>query len=94
VYPWIGRTIEEYESRASSEARFVKVVDKVLPKITHILNQGAVAERLGHTKESKDEFLNHQYDKIAQSYGSDQPEALALLSAFHQAMRDSSEVAC
>lgn len=86
VFPWIGETLEEYESLGSAEARFVKVIDKVLPKITHILNKGAVSKALGHTNEYKGEFLAHQYEKIAESYGADQPEALRLLKAFHHAM--------
>jgi len=86
VYPWIGETIDEYERLETPEARYVKVVDKVLPKLTHILNQGAVSDRLGHTAESKREFLAHQYDKIAGSYGADQQEALAFLKALHVAM--------
>lgn len=88
MLPWIGRTLEEYESLASPEARFVKTIDKVLPKVTHILNKGAVSIRLGHSKESKNAFLSHQYDKIAGSYGADQPEALALLKAVHTAMME------
>lgn len=88
VYPWIGETIEEYESLTTPEARYVKVVDKVLPKLTHILNNGAVSKRLGHTQESKSEFLTHQYNKIAESYGADQQEALAFLKALHRAMEE------
>ncbi len=89
IFPWIGETLEEYESLASAEARFVKVIDKVLPKITHILNKGAVSRALGHTNESKGEFLAHQYHKIAESYGADQPEALRLLQALNQATIES-----
>jgi putative hydrolase of HD superfamily len=38
VYPWISKMIIEYESLATPEARFVKVLDKAMPKISHILN--------------------------------------------------------
>ncbi len=86
VFPWIGETLEAYESLESPEARFVKVMDKVLPKITHILNKGVVSVRLGHTDEYKESFLAHQYEKVAGSYGADQQEATALLKAFHIAM--------
>lgn len=88
VYPWVGETIAAYESLSEPEARYVKVVDKVLPKLTHILNRGAVSDRLGHTAESKKEFLDHQYGKIAASYGADQHEALAFLKALHVAMQE------
>jgi putative hydrolase of HD superfamily len=38
VYPWITETIRKYEKRADPEAAFVKAVDKLLPKLTHLLN--------------------------------------------------------
>jgi putative hydrolase of HD superfamily len=36
--PWLPRTIAEYEARQTPEARYVKALDKLLPKITHLLN--------------------------------------------------------
>lgn len=36
--PWIANTITRYEHLADPEARFIKVLDKVLPKLTHALN--------------------------------------------------------
>jgi 5'-deoxynucleotidase YfbR-like HD superfamily hydrolase len=36
--PWLAQTIAAYEGLTSPEARFVKALDKLLPKITHILN--------------------------------------------------------
>jgi 5'-deoxynucleotidase YfbR-like HD superfamily hydrolase len=39
--PWICTTIAEYELLRTPEARYVKALDKLLPKITHILNGGA-----------------------------------------------------
>lgn len=83
TYPWLGETIEEYESLKSPEARYIKVFDKILPKITHILNNGAVIGRLGQTKESASEFIHAQTKKILQSYGADQPEAVFLLREIH-----------
>jgi putative hydrolase of HD superfamily len=80
-YPWIHETIEEYESLATPEARFVKVVDKALPKFVHIINQGTTARSLGHTRESATAFHEHQNEKLGKTYGSDQPEAMALLCA-------------
>jgi len=82
TYPWIHKTIEEYESLASPEARFIKVIDKALPKMVHIINEGTTARSLGHTRESASEFHEHQNEKIATTYGSDQPEAVALLKIF------------
>ncbi len=79
--PWIGETIERYESLDTPEARFIKVIDKALPKITNILNGGAAFKKQGHTKETGEAFLADQCEKLGKGYGSDQAEALALLEA-------------
>jgi putative hydrolase of HD superfamily len=84
VYPWITDAIDSYERLDSPEAKFVKVVDKVLPKIVHILNQGATARSLGHDWQSTHEFIVHQYEKLSGSYGADQPEAMELLKCLHE----------
>lgn len=39
--PWVARTIRWYELQHSPEAVFVWAVDKLLPKVCHILNGGA-----------------------------------------------------
>jgi putative hydrolases of HD superfamily len=36
--PWLPETIAEYEALSTPEARYVKALDKVMPKITHIGN--------------------------------------------------------
>ncbi len=38
--PWIDQTIAEYERQQWREARFVRALDKLLPKLTHLLNDG------------------------------------------------------
>lgn len=42
--PWLPITIGAYEGLALPEARFVKALDKLMPKITHMLN-GAIVIR-------------------------------------------------
>ena len=78
-FPWIAETIEAYESLATPEARFVKVFDKALPKLTHVLNDGVVIRELGHTKESVCEFHSAQRTKLQTTYGADQDAAMAFL---------------
>lgn len=85
-FPWVGQTLEEYERLDTPEARFVKVVDKALPKITNILNKGATFTRQGHDKESGTEFLAHQHQTVRESYGKDQEAATALLEAMGREM--------
>jgi putative hydrolase of HD superfamily len=38
VLPWIPRTLADYEQQVMPEARFVRAVDKILPKIVHLLD--------------------------------------------------------
>lgn len=89
AYPWISRTIESYEKLDTPEARYVKVFDKVLPKIVHILNKGVTVRSLGHTSDSTKDFHAYQLNKLRSSYGSDQKEAMELL----QGICDAVEVA-
>lgn len=43
---WIVETLERYERQDCPEAHFVRVLDKVLPKLTHLLNGCAAAKKL------------------------------------------------
>lgn len=90
VYPWIGDTIEEYEQLESREARFVKVMDKVMPKIVHILNKGATVRSLKGTRASTKEFHEHQFGKLSTSYGADQMEAMELLKCINATVQEES----
>jgi 5'-deoxynucleotidase YfbR-like HD superfamily hydrolase len=47
IYPWIGQTIERYELLDTKEARFVKTLDKAMPKITHMFNAREFFKRRG-----------------------------------------------
>jgi hypothetical protein len=84
VYPWITETIVAYERLDCSEARFVKVMDKIMPKVTHLLNGGTTLIRSGLTNAELTHTYNIQLAEIEASYGYDQPEAMAL----YRAMRD------
>lgn len=84
--PWVSETIAAYEQRDTPEARFVKVVDKALPKITNILNGGVTFKGSGHDKESGPAFLVHQREKLSGTYGKDQPQAMALLTSLGEEM--------
>lgn len=84
--PWLGETIDAYERRDTPEARFVKVVDKALPKITNMLNGGVTFKGQKHDAVSGEEFLSHQHEKLSRTYGEDQPEAMLLLKALGERM--------
>ncbi len=46
VFPWITETITRYEKLDTQEARFIKVLDKILPKITVLLNNAKMLNDL------------------------------------------------
>lgn len=71
--PWVPTMIREYESLASPEARFIKVLDKAMPKLTRLLNK-----QTHTTKAEFDAFCEHQIEKMRTSYAHDQDEALQL----------------
>jgi 5'-deoxynucleotidase YfbR-like HD superfamily hydrolase len=79
VYPWIPNMIERYEQLDTKEARFVKTVDKLMHKITHILNKGAyfkVREMDAETMWNNYQMLTRTYEH---KYGAEFPEILALM---------------
>ena len=72
--PWIAHTIYEYEALASEEARYVKIMDKVLPKLTHLLNGGAALREHGFSFEKAHAYHLRQRAQMASEY----PQAAAL----------------
>jgi 5'-deoxynucleotidase YfbR-like HD superfamily hydrolase len=86
VYPWIPRTIEAYESQRTPEARFVKLVDKVMTKLTHALNKGAYM-RNNHTlmAETRTHFTS-QFVELKEKYGTEFPEIIQILQEFTEAV--------
>jgi putative hydrolase of HD superfamily len=51
IFPWIHTTIEAYESLATPEAKFIKAFDKIMPKVTQVLNNGVQFKNLKRTQE-------------------------------------------
>lgn len=79
TFPWVHTMIEEYESLESPEARYVKALDKTMPKITHVLNDASVIHTMNETIESLTASLSKQQEKIKNTYGHDQ-EAVRTLA--------------
>lgn len=74
-FPWLVETIESYERLDTKEALFVKTVDKFMPKITHILNNGAVFKKV--RKNSVDEIttiFESEQTQLNEEYGAHFPE--------------------
>jgi putative hydrolases of HD superfamily len=78
VFPWIHQTIVEYESLSTPEARFVKAIDKVMPKITHILNNGATIKTQNQSEEEILYIYNEQHNGMSAGYAHDFPEIMVL----------------
>lgn len=90
-FPWLTDTIDAYESLAQPEARFVKALDKVLPKITHILNRGATLREHGVDASNIDAVNGSQVAKMQASYAADQPAVMSLYADVHTLLRETLE---
>lgn len=78
--PWVAAMIDAYDQQKLPEARFVRAVDKIMPKLTMALNRGAgVVERQDPTKVP--ELNQAQIEKLRSTYAADMPEVIELLEA-------------
>jgi putative hydrolases of HD superfamily len=75
--PWLATTIADYELRRTPEARYVKAMDKVLPKLTHVLNGGVTLHEQGMTRDQLEVRYAEQREELL-SYAGDIPELIAL----------------
>lgn len=80
IFPWIGNEIEEYESLSLIEARFVKTVDKLMSKITHILNNGQYFKNRNLNEETMVGYYDKMVNTAKESYGKDFPELIELMN--------------
>ncbi len=77
---WLPDLICRYEARREPEARYVRAMDKLLPKITHILNGGVTIIEQGMSRED----LAARYDdQVAElrAYAADFPALFDLRTA-------------
>lgn len=84
---WMVRSIENYESQRSPEARYVKLLDKVLPKLTHKLNGGKAAKGITDYAGFKVSHIN-QYQELSRKMGGE-PWAIDVLELLWAAMEQS-----
>ncbi len=88
VYPWLPYMIERYESLDTREARFVKTVDKLMSKITHILNKGAYFKSRGMDSDTMWNNYLSMVKVAEEKYGSEFPEVLVLMDELIKEARD------
>lgn len=75
--PWLAERIADYEERRTPEARYVKALDKLLPKITHLLNNVATIREEGMTfVELEARYVAQEQEILA--YADDFPVLLEL----------------
>ncbi len=87
VFPWIGSTIEDYESLSSKEARFVKTVDKAMSKITHVLNGGQYFKNRGLSEVDFIRDYTTVMRTAEQKYGAEFPEVIILMEELMEEAR-------
>lgn len=78
---WLMSTLAAYERQDTPEARFVKLVDKVLPKYTHALNLGAAFGKLGKSPEEIEAAHRDQIAMLRARYGAEFPEVIEVIDA-------------
>jgi putative hydrolase of HD superfamily len=76
--PWISEMIEAYERLDTPEARYVKSIDKIMPKITHSLNGAIVARSLGNTVQDVETYSKEQQRKMKETYAYDMDMVMVL----------------
>lgn len=78
TYPWIHKTIEDYESLDTKEAIFIKILDKSMTKITNTLNHGLALKKIGKTKDDIEKHFAEQAESLKYKYGKDFPELILI----------------
>lgn len=78
IFPWVHQTIHEYESLASPEARFIKAIDKIMPKITSILNKGTTEKKAGFSESDVLEKMYADQQKNIAGWASEWPEIISI----------------
>ena len=78
---WVINTLAAYESQSTPEARFVKLVDKMMPKFTHEMNRGAAFVALGKTAAEIEAAHHVQISTLRNKYGKEFPAVIALIEA-------------
>lgn len=75
--PWLPALLERYEKQEEPEARFVRGVDKILPKIVHVLDGCAGLIEHGVTPDELDGIFDRQ-ETAMQTYVGEFTELMEL----------------
>lgn len=73
---WAVQMIDRYEAQLEPEARLVRHVDKIMPKLTHVLNGGSALRRIGMTYDEVERKHTEQGEQLASMYSFQHVEKL------------------
>ncbi len=92
--PWLAATVSRYEQQDTPEARFVRAVDKLMPKIVLRVagNPGEQLRRKGVTLETARQFRIREATAMDE-YARDFPAILALREELNDLLRLGDELA-
>ena len=79
-FPLLLDVLDEYEEQKTPEARWVRYVDKLCPKVTHMLNRGLALRAIGMTEPDVLESHRTQGAELREEY----PEFEILHEAFDE----------
>lgn len=88
TYPWITNMVDKYESLDTKEARFVKTLDKIIPKVTNVVNGGMYFRKNNLSREDVEGFKNVQLEKVKNSYGGEFGELISIFEAVNKKVSD------
>ena len=90
---WLARTIKAYEEQREPEARYIRVLDKVTPKLTHYLNACVAAKAiLGSNPGAFEQSHQEQAERLLREYPDVAASVHALLAeSMFEAQRSWSE---
>ena len=66
--PWLVHLVRNYEAQEMPEARYVRLMDKAMPKITHALNGCAAIKGMGKTHADLMEAHAKQFKALCKEY--------------------------
>ncbi len=84
TYPWIPDIINRYESLDTKEARFVKTLDKIIPKVTNVVNKGMYFRNNDVSMEDFRDLRVRQLETIKGSYGAEFPELINIFEVVNK----------
>ncbi len=87
TFPWTAIMIAKYESQDTREARFIKLVDKILTEPTNILNRCAYFRNNNISDEYFEEYFDKKYKKCEKIADGDFDLILEIYKEINSKMR-------